>query len=379
MLLKIVSPIELLALNITANPALCFLSAREPVSALHAAAQYRGVEACLALLRGGAAVSWGHRNRMTCLDVAASSGHAGRLLQVLTAAEATDDRKLMCSIALHYAANANKADTIRDLVALGADVEYRKVDEIPNLHAAVVKGAERAAEALLRAGADVEALFGGCTPLHYACMFSAPSMVQLLLYWGADENALDSEFNSPCLVVGASTPTPDEVLRPEEFASNKLKEDRIRYMLWEAPADRNWRRRSWIVLCRARWLAKIAEREKHSSSAPLDVVLDCATGSKKRRVAMHGSASVGKTRVFSLDKGKARGRNEVGGKRLPQATTAAAPAVLRLGPCSALSDGGAGQAAGVARPDARTGFVVGVEQLLLLQEGAVFREVVSFL
>lgn len=192
-------------------------------AALHAAAQYRGVKACLALLRGGAAVDWGHCNDITCLDVAASSGHAGRLLQVHATGEETDDRKRTCSVALHYAVFANKSDTLRDVVALAADVEYRKSDEIPNLHATAVKAADGAVEALLRAGADIEAVFGGSTPLHYACMFPAPSTVQLLLYSGADEKALDFDFYTSSGVVGIKRQLQPRCCRQRSSPATSLK------------------------------------------------------------------------------------------------------------------------------------------------------------
>ena len=77
--------------------------------------------------------------------------------------------------------------------------------------------------------------------------------------------------------------------------------------------------------------------------------------------------------------GESSRANEGGGK---------APAGGKNGSCSVeawdvlrIERGGAGQAtgAGVARLDGRTTFVAGVEQLLLLQEGVSFLEVVSVL
>ena len=52
---------------------------------------------------------------------------------------------------------------------------------------------------------------------------------------------------------------------------------------------------------------------------------------------------------------------------------------MKLGPCGFLSYGGAGQAAQLARQDGITSFVAVVEQLLLLREDPIFREVVTFL
>lgn len=79
---------------------------------------------------------------------------------------------------------------------------------------------------------------------------------------------------------------------------------------------------------------------------------------------------------FSLDEGKAQSRNERGGRRLPKVTPAT---VLKTGACGVLSDGSAGQAAEVAGLDGRPPFMAAVERLLLLQDGSLFRGVVTFL
>ena len=343
-------------------------------AALHVAAEYHRVDACVALLRGGAEVSLTNSKGMTCLDVAASSGHTGKLLQVLTTAEKTNDRRHMCSTALYHAACANKPHTILDLVALGADVEHCKSGQVPSLHAAVMRGADSAAKALLLVGANVEARFRGNTPLHLACTHTLPTMVDLLLHWGADEDAMDFEGGFPSDIINVrALYTEEDPLAEDQLLENR----RILSLLETARADRIWRRRGWLVLCRARWLARIAEGEK-LSSAPLKLIADCTTGAKKRRGKPPGPALV-KSRDVSLDKGKAHRRNKGEGRRLPEATAAAAAVMLRLGECSVLSDGGSGQLAGVARLDGRTGFVAIVEQLLLLREDPLFRKVVTFL
>lgn len=238
----------------------------------------------------------------------------------------------------------------------------------------MLKCSNRAAEALLQAGAQVDARFNGSTPLHFACSYSHSSTVQLLLHWEADETATDSDGKTPSDVVGAKAPNPDKELFTEQFIKNQLVRHVIRKMLKTAPQDRRWRRRGWLVLCRARWLARIDEREKRSS-APLESIADCATVTKKRRGKTPDSALVGKPRVPSLDKEKAPGQNEGGGRHLPEATISQ---VLGLGICGFLSDGSAGQAARVARLAGRTRLVVVVEQLLLLRKDSIFREVVTF-
>lgn len=340
-------------------------------AALHVAAKYGQVEACIALLRGGASVADYSVRGLSCLEIAACSGQTGRLLQVLATAKPADS-----SMALYYAVRAKKTHTMRDLIALGTDVNFHKPGKLPNLHYAAVQGAYRVVETLLQAGANVGQKCGGKTPLHVACGGSHTSTVQLLLHWGADEKATDLDDNTPSEVVGNATERPDIQQLPEEFFSNQLREDRIRNMLETAPADRIWRRRGWLVLCRARWLSRVANREKRSS-APLGVILDGPTGAKKRQKKTPGSALVANPRDLSTSKGKSHARNEGGGRHLPGATVAAA--VLKLRTCSVLSDGCIGQAAGVASLDGRTRFVAVVMKLLLLRADPIFREVVTFL
>ena len=341
-------------------------------AALCLAARYGGVDACVTLLRGGASVGRTSSGGFNCLDFAVMMGHTGRLLQVLTAAEAMEDRKLMCSKALGLAVGTNKDKTIRDLVALGADVEYTTAGSVPYLHRAASRGRPKTVEALLRAGANVEARSGGSTPLHVACSHSHASVVQLLLYWGADENVTDADDNTPSDVVGSHTLSAHEELRlPDEVASDKLKEHvegGIRSMLQSAPADRSWRRRGWLVLCRARWLSRVDE---------LGFISEYTAGAKKRRGELSDSALVLNPNDLSLCRGKANQQNEGGGRHLPDASAPPAE-VLRLGQCSFLRGGGAGTAAGNARLEGKTLFVAAVEQLLLLREDSIFREVVTF-
>lgn len=88
----------------------------------HLATRYHRVETCVALLKGGVDAMGRTRRRTTCLDVALTNGHTGRLLRVLTTAEATDDQRRTCREALRYAVYANKRQTFRELVALGDDM-----------------------------------------------------------------------------------------------------------------------------------------------------------------------------------------------------------------------------------------------------------------
>lgn len=374
LVLRIASASEFHCLNTADIPVLPFLLPKTvSCAALHLAAQYHAAEACVALLQAGAALGPVSSTGYSCLDMAAWSGQTGQVLQVLTAADAADVRKRNCSVALLYAVCADKPNTIRDLVALGGDVEYRSAVTAPYLHAAVVRGAVRAAEALLLGGANVEAMFAGKTPLQFACALSHIGLIQLLLHWGADEKAHNFGNITARELIGVVTARPDE--GSDEFIRNQLVDDSIRKMLDMAPADRIWRRRGWLVLCRARWSERIGEREKRSCD-PLENIRDGTTGAKKRRGTIPGSGSVN-PRDFSVDEGKAHRRNGGGGRHLPAVTSAAM--VLSTGTCDISNDGGVGQAAGVAELGGSPCFVAVVEQLLLLREDSIFREVITFL
>lgn len=331
-------------------------------TALHVAARAGKLEACIALLRAGAALGRVSSQGVSALDVAAWNGHTGRLLQILTAAEASTDRKRRCSLALYYAAKANKPRTIHDLIALGANVDQPRSGGLTSLHYTAGRGQDEATEALLQAGAHVEArTTEGTTPLHRACMFSQTSTVQLLLRWGASEAAVNQSNVLAVDLVGTA-----ETL-PEDAERKAFEGQLIRSLLKKAPADRVWRRRGWLAICRSRWLSRIREK-KHR---PLGRALGCAAVVDTRGWKEHpdfpctAEPDVARPRASATSEGKGR------------RTKSAEMTVLRLGHGSFLSDGlGAkgSKGAGHARC-----FVSAVERLLMLREEGIFREVVKYL
>eukprot|EP00903_Cladosiphon_okamuranus_P012711 g11884.t1 len=259
-------------------------------TALHLAARLHQVAACIALLRGGATIGRVCSQGLSCLDVAAWHGHSGQLLQVLTAGESRSDRVRRCSMALYYAAKANKIDTIRDLVALGANIDTKRSGGNTNLHCTATRGANGATEALLMTGASLEIRNNeGATPLHRACSFSQSSTVQLLLRWGADETATTFENLTAYELVGSAVE--EELLSPEEVLSKVQLDAVIRSMLVNAPADRVWRVRGWLVLLRCRWLKRVAcalADKRELGPRPAAVRLSAASDSSDSRVSSSG-------------------------------------------------------------------------------------------
>jgi ankyrin repeat protein len=95
--------------------------------------------------------------------------------------------------ALHYAAMHDKPEYVALLCARGADPQATDADGFQPLHHCGLgrnRGFVRVADALLRAGADVDAVDGdGETLLHIACCFGHIALVHMLVeHGGADVN-----------------------------------------------------------------------------------------------------------------------------------------------------------------------------------------------
>lgn len=222
---------------------------------LHLAAIYGQLRPAEVLLAAGADVSVvvvtsGYEH--WALGFAARMGHISVLkLLVRHGADvnAVSSRGLT---ALHYAAVRNQAAAIVALAEAGANIEAT-VDEDggggTTLHAAAVMRCYEAALALLKLGANLEARNAfGYSPLHGAARQGgkegAVEMVDLLLRWGADETVVDRDGNRAMDLVGSSLAEDDESRREDELV-------RLRKLLENAPADRAWRRRGVLALCRA--------------------------------------------------------------------------------------------------------------------------------
>jgi len=100
---------------------------------------------------------------------------------------------------LHAAARACQEEAARLLIQRGADVTCRTEHELLTpLHFAALSGCVAVAEALLEAGADINAQdWLGQTALHFACEKDHSEMAKALVRAGANVNAIDREGLTP--------------------------------------------------------------------------------------------------------------------------------------------------------------------------------------
>lgn len=144
---------------------------------------------------------------------------------------------------------SGSADAIRFL--LGRDVtslEAADLEGCSALHLAAGHrlGSDGTLTALLIAGADIEArTFPGETALHKACKALRASAVQVLLRWGANEAAVDAGGHTPAAMASLLLKSQCPGVFHDMLGD-------ILDMLVNAPADRTWRRRGWLLLLRAR-------------------------------------------------------------------------------------------------------------------------------
>lgn len=144
---------------------------------------------------------------------------------------------------LHLAAVCNKVAAIPALMEAGADIELPDAFGRTPLYTAATRGSWAAMRALLLLGADVNTTCDRrLTPLQAASKKGDADAADLLLRWSADETAQTSEGKTPCEYIPAIAEATDEDGRRLE---------RLSKLLASAPQDRVWRRRGFLVLCRA--------------------------------------------------------------------------------------------------------------------------------
>lgn len=227
------------------------------------------VDAAVRLLEAGADVhllTLYDNSHMPMLHVAARAGYLEMSRALLSCgADATsisDDG----GTALHSAAHIyipddvaayviDQAEVFRTLLDAGAGVDSRDDYGWTPLHrlCSIPLCFIGSLEVLLHEGADVNASgSNGETPLHVACARLNVNAVKILLDFGADLTAVDDNGITLAEALGTSI-SPDSEDDGDTLAR---KHERVRDMLARAPADRAWRRRSWLVMCRRRSISQ---------------------------------------------------------------------------------------------------------------------------
>ena len=217
---------------------------------LYTAAYFGHVAAVQSLLAGGADA---HLRYTPCntpvVHVAAQEDHTEVLRVVIEHGVDVDARDRDQSTALHFAAAMNRVGAIDLLVQAGANIGATTVYGETPLHCAARQVRVQASLALVNHGADVNAKnLGFKTPLHYASAkagkpYRRPAeVVDILLRSGADETMVDDRGHRAVDLIG------NDVEEEDSLAGDA---DRVEGLLRNAPWDRAWRRRGYLVLCRA--------------------------------------------------------------------------------------------------------------------------------
>lgn len=200
-----------------------------------------------ALLTAGADVNIECDHDRSVLHSAVHEGSVDVLRALLEAGIDVESADIEGRTALHWSVICSTQEVIGALVEAGANVHARDDTGATPLHDAAKVANQVAVLAFLKHGAEVNAKDNiECVPLHFAA-FSAgrrgtAQMVDLLLRWGADETAGSEGGETPTDLIGEDVAEQDRLAHDFE---------RVQKLLANAPADRAWRRRGYMVLCRA--------------------------------------------------------------------------------------------------------------------------------
>ena len=168
-------------------------------TALHYVAYYNGnLDLSKALLDAGAAVNAKDGKNKTPLDYALSKKRT-ELAELLRAKSGKTTKELLAADDIFAAAEVGDVESIKKLLAGGADVNAKNKGGYTALHLAAKRGQAAAAAALLEAKADIGlASKSGKTALHYVAYYNGNlDLAKALLDAGAAVNAKDGKNKTP--------------------------------------------------------------------------------------------------------------------------------------------------------------------------------------
>ena len=244
------------------------------------------VASALALLAGGAdfSIRCGESER-TVVDVAAEGGHVDILRAAIEHGADEDAADAHQITALHRAAFFDRTEAIDVLVEAGANIEARATDRSTPLHDAAGGLSLEALSALFKHGAYINPKnTNRNTPLHFAALGGgtqgAAEVVDMLLRLGADETIVDDYGKTAADIVGEDVPEENRLAADVEC---------VLKLLANAPANRAWRRRGYLVLCRAH--PDRMRQAQESGSAGAGMSRRTRSAAKLRRLASRHHAS----------------------------------------------------------------------------------------
>ena len=218
---------------------------------LHVAALWGETEVAQLLMLKGADKDAFDEGNWTPLSLAVGGGNLATTMVLLTAGA---DVSIRCgplnTILTHEAAyKMGNVEILRAVIEHGADVNAVDTHQDTPLHCASYNRHNRheALLCLLEHGATVNTQTADLeTPLMQAAIEAgrqgAAEVVDSLLRAGADETIVDHHGRKAFDMIGWDVEEHDRLA--EDF-------ERVRQLLANAPADRAWRRRGYLVLCRA--------------------------------------------------------------------------------------------------------------------------------
>ena len=175
------------------------LASKSGKTALHYVAYYNGnLDLAKVLLDAGAAVNAKDGKNKTPLDYALSKKRT-ELAELLRAKSGKTTKELLAADDIFAAAEVGDVESIKKLLAGGADVNAKNKGGYTALHLAAKRGQAAAAAALLEAKADIAAASkSGKTALHYVAYYNGNlDLAKALLDAGAAVNAKDGKNKTP--------------------------------------------------------------------------------------------------------------------------------------------------------------------------------------